>query len=126
MPSEREIPHVRKFLAQRIRELRKGRRLTQRGLAERAGLSETFISYVERGQKSISIDSLYRISVALGVPLSLLTSVGTSRQSVPSAGAERILAFVLHGHPPTRIRRAYEVLQRMLDEGETSDRRAIE
>jgi transcriptional regulator with XRE-family HTH domain len=94
--------------------------MRQRDLAERAGLSETFISYVERGQKSISIDSLYRVSVALKVPLTLLTSVGTSRQSVPSEGAERILALVLDVHPSTRLQRAYEVLQTMLEEGETS------
>jgi transcriptional regulator with XRE-family HTH domain len=118
--SEREIAHVRKFLAQRIRQLRKQQGLTQQGLAERSGLSERYICYVERSQKSISIDSLYRISVALKVPLRLLTTVGTSRESVPSEDAERILAFVLDGHRPASIRRAYEVLQRMLDEAGTS------
>jgi hypothetical protein len=48
---------------------------------------------VERGEKSISIDSLYKISVALRVPLSVLSDVGTSRRSVPNGDSEKILAL---------------------------------
>ncbi len=86
--SERAIPHGRKFLGQRVRELRKHRLLTQDDLGQRAALSAKFIGEVERGEKSISIDSLYRVSVALQVPLWLLTAVGTSPRSVPN-GAGR-------------------------------------
>src|SRR5436190_16732455 len=37
--------------------------------------SGKFIGEVERGEKSISIDSLYHVAVALEVPLRLLTDV---------------------------------------------------
>ena len=67
--SERAVQHVRKFLGQRVRTLRKQRGLSQGRLADRAGLSGKFIGEVERGEKSISIDSLYRVSVALEIPL---------------------------------------------------------
>ena len=112
--SQRAIPHVRKFLGQRLRELRARERLSQERLGERSALSGKFIGEVERGEKSISIDSLYRVSVALKVPLSLLTDVGTSQRSVPNADAEKILALVLGRHQPAQIRRGYEVLRAML------------
>ena len=113
--SERAIPHVRDFLGQRLRVLRKRIRLSQTALGKRSRLSGKFIGEVERGEKSISIDSLYRVSVALAVPLSLLTDVGRSRNSVPSHDAERVLALVVDRPRPT-IRRAYGILQKMFED----------
>src|SRR5919108_5835200 len=85
---ERAVPHVRKFLGQRLRELRKQRGLSQERLGERSSLSGKFIGEVERGEKSISIDSLYRVSVALEVPLRQLTDVRPGRRAVvPSEDA---------------------------------------
>jgi transcriptional regulator with XRE-family HTH domain len=110
--SERAIPHVRTFLGQRLRILRKRLHVSQTVLGKRSRLSGKFIGEVERGEKSISIDSLYRVSVALGVPLYLLTDVGRSRNSVPSRDAERVLALVVDGPRPS-IRRAYAILQTM-------------
>ena len=62
---ERAVPHVRKFLGQRLRELRKQHGFSQERLGERSSLSGKFIGEVERGEKSISVDSLYHVSVAL-------------------------------------------------------------
>ena len=115
--SARALPHVRQFLGQRVRELRKQRRLSQAVLGERSQLSGKFIGEVERGDKSISIDSLYKVSVALRVPLSVLADVGTSRRSVPNGDAEKILALVLDKHRPVDVRRAYEVLRTILRNG---------
>ena len=111
--SERVVPHVRVFLGQRMRVLRKRLRLSQAELGKRSRLSGKFIGEVERGDKSISIDSLYKVSVALGVPLYLLTDVGRSRNSVPSQDAERVLALVVDRPRPT-LRRAYAILQEVL------------
>ena len=111
--SERAIPHVRVFLGQRLRVLRKHLGVTQRELGKRARLSAKFIGEVESGRKSISIDSLYRVSVGLGVPLFLLTDVGRSRHSVPSHDAERVLALIIN-RPRPSIRRAYAILENML------------
>lgn len=112
--SERVIPHVRAFLGQRVRELRKRRGLSQEALGSQSQLSGKFIGEVERGEKSISIDSLYKMSVALRVPLSLLTDVGTSKRSVPTPEAEKIMALVLDGRRPRDMRRSYDVLRRVL------------
>jgi len=77
--SERAVKHVRRFLGQRLRALRTQRRLSQERLGERSGLSGKFIGEVERGEKSISLDSLYRVAVALKVPLRDLTDVREKR-----------------------------------------------
>jgi len=112
--TERAVPHVRKFLGQRLRELRKSRNYSQAALGQRSRLSGKFIGEVERGEKSISIDSLYRVSVALTVPLSTLTDVGRSQRSVPIPDAEKIMALILNGKRRADIRRAYQVLERVL------------
>ena len=85
MSGERAVPHVRAFLGQRVRDLRAKRGFSQENLGGRASLSGKFIGEVERGEKSISIDSLYRVSVALAVPLRQLVdlppgSTGSSRR----------------------------------------------
>ena len=110
--AERAVAHVRKFLGQRLRALRKQRSLSQERLGALAGLSGKFIGEVERGEKSISIDSLYRVSVALEIPLRELTDVRADKPSaVPSEDAEKIFALVSGRRRPEDIRRAYRVLQ---------------
>jgi transcriptional regulator with XRE-family HTH domain len=114
--SERAVQHVRTFLGQRLRALRKQRRLTQARLGHHAGLSGKFIGEVERGEKSISIDSLYRVSVALRIPLRELTDVRADKPSaVPSEDAEQIFAFISGRRRPGDIRKAYRILRAAFD-----------
>jgi transcriptional regulator with XRE-family HTH domain len=54
----------------RLRTLRKARRLTLRELADRARLSESFLSQLERGHTGATVQSLQRISRALNVDVS--------------------------------------------------------
>ncbi len=109
---DRAVKHVRKFLGQRLRALRKQRGLSQERLGERSSLSGKFIGEVERGEKSISIDSLYHVSVALGIPLRELTDVRADRPAaVPSEEAEKIFALVAGRRRPEDVRKAYKVLQ---------------
>jgi XRE family transcriptional regulator, regulator of sulfur utilization len=113
--SDRAVPHVRKFLGQRVRELRKQRGLSQERLGDGSSLSGKFIGEVERGEKSISIDSLYKVSVALEVPLTHLTDVRPGKRGiVPSEDAEKIIALVSGRHRQVDVRRAYEMLRAML------------
>ena len=113
---ERAVKHVRTFLGQRLRALRKQRGLSQGRLGDRAGLSGKFIGEVERGEKSISIDSLYRVSVALEIALRELTDVRADKPSaVPSQDAEMILALVSGRRRPEDIRKAYRILRAVFD-----------
>jgi transcriptional regulator with XRE-family HTH domain len=60
---------IKKRLGQRIAELRKAKGLTQEKLAEKADYSVEFISFVERGVHSPSIEGCARIAKALGIKL---------------------------------------------------------
>src|SRR5712692_1345511 len=112
----RAVPHVRAFLGQRLRELRKQRGFSQERLGHSSSLSGKFIGEVERGEKSISIDSLYHVSAALATPLPHLTDVRPGRRvAVPSGDAEKIFALVSGRHPAGKLRRAHEMLRAILD-----------
>ena len=54
----------------RIRELRKERGWNQQDFAFRAGLDRTYVGIIERGEKSATLRTIRKLSLALGVPLS--------------------------------------------------------
>jgi transcriptional regulator with XRE-family HTH domain len=54
-------------VGERLRAIRTRRRVTLRTVADRADLSESFLSQVERGRANASVASLKRIAGALGV-----------------------------------------------------------
>jgi transcriptional regulator with XRE-family HTH domain len=59
-------------LGKTIRTCREARGLKQYELAENAGLSESYLSLVEKDKREPSLSSLDGIASALGVPLSVL------------------------------------------------------
>src|SRR5881396_2464082 len=63
-------------VGERLRDIRRFRRATLRTIADRAGVSESFLSQVERGRASASIASLRRIAGALGVTVADLFEPG--------------------------------------------------
>ena len=61
------IQKHRRLLGEAIRAARKEAGFSQEKLAEKADLSTVFISRVERGKESPSVDNLVKIARALGV-----------------------------------------------------------
>ncbi|MEK7474271.1 MAG: helix-turn-helix transcriptional regulator [Candidatus Coatesbacteria bacterium] len=59
-------------VAKRLRELRDRRGLTQGELAERAGISASFLSFLEIARRKGSLETYGRLADALGIPLSVL------------------------------------------------------
>lgn len=55
-----------------LRRLRLAAGMTQRALAEKAGLSTPFVSFLEIGRKKGSLESYDRLAIALGVPITAL------------------------------------------------------
>jgi transcriptional regulator with XRE-family HTH domain len=56
-----------KHIGENIRAARKSRGFTIAALSEMIGISESFLGLVERGESSISIDTLIGVCSALGV-----------------------------------------------------------
>jgi transcriptional regulator with XRE-family HTH domain len=71
---------LRKRLGERIRILRKSKRLSQEKLGELAGLHYTYIGAVERGERNVSIDSLGKIARGLGIGIEELFVWGNYQQ----------------------------------------------
>jgi transcriptional regulator with XRE-family HTH domain len=63
---------LRARLGERVRLLRQARGWTQEDLGERAALSYKFVGQIERGRGNPSIETLQRLSGALGVDVTEL------------------------------------------------------
>jgi CheY-like chemotaxis protein len=61
---------LRESLGTAIRERRKGQGLTLAQMAQRTGVSLGYLSQIELGKNSASIETLYRISLGLGIRMS--------------------------------------------------------
>ena len=70
-------------VAQNLRAMRLQRKLAQESLAEKAGLSVSYISMLERGQRSPPLDTLEALAKALGVsPIALLQELPRQKASM--------------------------------------------
>jgi transcriptional regulator with XRE-family HTH domain len=76
VPSSAPEARTEVDVGERLRDIRRSRRATLRMIADRAGVSESFLSQVERGRASASIASLRRIAGALGVTVADLFEPG--------------------------------------------------
>lgn len=71
--AKNEVQALRRILASQIRHYRRSKEWTQSRLAERSSLSLDMIGRLERGTASASLDTVARLSDALGVqPATLL------------------------------------------------------
>ena len=68
-----------KSIGQKIRAIRKSKRLSQEKLAELAGLHPTYISDIENGKVHASLVCYYQISQGLDIPLSELVSLSEGK-----------------------------------------------
>lgn len=64
--------NARKLFAQRLRQIRQIRGLSQEALAEKAGLHRTYVGSVERSERNVSIDNMERLATALDVDITEL------------------------------------------------------
>jgi transcriptional regulator with XRE-family HTH domain len=80
---KQEMPEL--SLGRRLRALRSARNLSMLGLAERAGVSESFVSQIERGVANPSVVSLQRLAHALDTSIAALFEESDARGRVVRA-----------------------------------------
>lgn len=59
-------------LGDKIQQLRKSRGMTQKELADFLNYSESFISYIEKGERKISVEDLQKIAKIFSVDIDFL------------------------------------------------------
>ncbi|WP_347310754.1 helix-turn-helix domain-containing protein [Defluviimonas sp. SAOS-178_SWC] len=99
-----------RIIGQRIRQIRKSRRMTLQQLAEECGLSTSMLSLVERGRAAPSIGSLIVISETLGVKMSDLTDGNADKQNIVVRSADARVVVT-----------AEDVIRRILTEDTLND-----
>jgi transcriptional regulator with XRE-family HTH domain len=72
-----------KKIGEKIKLLRKEKKLTLKDIAEKTDLSISFLSQVERLKSSLTLESLKKISEVLQVNPSYFFSTGTDQQTSP-------------------------------------------
>jgi len=53
----------------RVKELRRERGMTQESLAEKIGVDRSYMGFVERGERNVTLDKIEWISRAFGISL---------------------------------------------------------
>jgi transcriptional regulator with XRE-family HTH domain len=64
--------NARRIFAQRLRQIRQIKGLSQEELADLAGLHRTYVGSVERSERNVSIDNMERLANALAVDITEL------------------------------------------------------
>ena len=65
-----------------IKELRQERGLKQNEFAERCGLSQSYLSHIEKGTKEPTLNMLKQISSALDIPMPILVFMSMESEDV--------------------------------------------
>jgi transcriptional regulator with XRE-family HTH domain len=71
---------IKKYMGSKIKEYRKVMNLTTKELGELSGTAQSTISEIERGNRSIQVESLAKICKALGVTLSDVLPIDSKDQ----------------------------------------------
>ena len=62
-------------MGKKIRRKRREMDITQEQLAEKVGISTSFMGHVERGTRTLSVDTLFKLCVALNVSADYLMGI---------------------------------------------------
>lgn len=88
------MSEISKAIGQRIRSYRLQLGFSQEKVAELSGCHPTYIGQIERGEKNATLESIEKIAVALGVPLSKLFDKysASENEDIPAKCYELLLS----------------------------------
>jgi transcriptional regulator with XRE-family HTH domain len=99
-------------LGERLRAIRLLRRRTLKDVAAAAGVSESFVSQLERGRSSASVATLQRLAAALGIEVSdLFAPEGLPRPRVLRREARQLLVWGLLGRKALLTPKPFHALE---------------
>lgn len=71
-----------------VRIKRKELKMTQEKMAEKVGVSTAFLGHIERGTRILSVETLYRLCVALGMSADYL--IGLEEKTIQGKSLNRL------------------------------------
>jgi len=81
-------------IGQRIRLERQKQRMNQEMLAEKVGVSSSFVGHIERGEKKASIETLASLSIVLGMNMHYMI-FGTLKEGEQTSLLKREIQDIL-------------------------------
>ena len=106
-------------IGKRVRARRLVLGMSQEALAERAGLHYTYIGQIERGEKNLTVESLSKITQALGVPMSQLLEKIDGQEGADSYALRAYELFCALAEP--RQKELYQILSAVGRYGEKGE-----
>lgn len=101
------------IVGNRIRMHRQKKNLSQEKLAEYSNLHHTYIGQLERGEKTPSIDTLYKIAKGLDIPLTALLADIETVAEAPTDYALKSYQLI-EQQTPSNQEHLYYILERIL------------
>ena len=94
------MKNIFEILGKRIKTERQKRGLTQEGLAEAAGISNNFVSYIENGKKTASINTVKKIADVFEMPISkLFSEIPLEKKATVDYTTEKIMYLIRDKSP---------------------------
>lgn len=105
---------IHSILGDRIREERKRAGLTMEQLAEAAGISTSFLAYIETKGRKASLETIQKLAEALRIPLADLFKTAPAPEKDSIYNAAQTFAQLVRDKSPEEIRAALEVAKTAL------------
>ena len=98
-------------LGHRIKEARKAKNVTQEALASACSVSTSHLGHIERGSRTPSLDTLFKIAVTLDVSMDslLFDSIGANHHAFHN------IESVLQGKSPDKVEHYFNVIKILAD-----------
>lgn len=78
------------IIGARIRTLRSSKKMSQEELALAAGLTPAYLGRVERGEKCPSVDTIYKISLGLNIPMTEIVDISADLSPAKEQALKRV------------------------------------
>lgn len=100
-------------IGERIRDFRVLRGLSQESLALSSEINPTYLGRLERGEKCPTVDTLYKISLGLKIPLSVLMDISINIQPSHTEAIHRIQT-AMEGLTESEAVQIAEIMEKMI------------
>lgn len=103
---------VKVLVGKRVKSLRKGSRLTQEQLAEKANLHAKYISSLECGRENPTLDVFFKISKALGVEVADIFAF--EHENGNAKELKKTLTALLNDANPEKLQMAFKIVKAVI------------